>query len=156
MDSLPNLYLLSNHKKKYFTSFHKITKIEGGPPPLKNEDIKAQRTMWLRQFIQSKRREEWSLPDSSMVKNKKRKIDLDNPQPLQTEKEYDRAYVREAWGPGCQLVAVYQSQPMTTEYIIYLDRPIKVQVTPHISQNKYEHRESSNCPYPWLSYHDNP
>lgn len=74
-------------------------------------------------------------------KDKKKEIDLDNLQPLQTEKEYDRAYVREAWGPGCQLVAVYQSQPMTTQYVIHLDQPIKVQVASHISLNKYEDRE---------------
>lgn len=82
--------------------------MEGRAPPFKNEDIKAQRTICLRQFSQSKRREEWSVPDSRTVKNNEKESDLDNPQPLQIEKEDGRAFVREAWRPGCQLVAVHQ------------------------------------------------
>ena len=42
MESLPNLYLLLSHNEKAFTSFHRITKIEGRALQFTNEDIKAQ------------------------------------------------------------------------------------------------------------------
>ena len=80
MESPPNLHSLPSHNERAFTSFHRITQIEGRVLQFTNEDIEAQ----LIHLVQEEGRKAGL--DSRMANNNEKERDGENPQPRQDER----------------------------------------------------------------------